>query len=252
MQTIIIQKENKEFIYDFCYEAYQSFSYLNWYHGKKYKIKFLSIKQLTDLYYEPQLENTICIGSIEFIHLVLIRLNVQIPKPINVPPELGISKFGTIKDLTFPCFIKPTDEIKLFDGTVIENKEQFKLIPELKSDTRLLIQGVQNYLSEYRCFVYKGKLMGIKHYQGDFELFPELDYIKWCINNYKNSPIAYTIDFGIVVAERNNLLHVTKLIEVHNFYSCGTYGFGGKELAYMLIDSWNELLNNNRPFNTIK
>lgn len=50
-----------------------------------------------------------------------------------------------------------------------------------------------------------------------------------------NSPIAYTLDVGIHFVD-NNL--VTSLIEVHDFFSCGLYGFDDKDKLPFMFYRW--------------
>ena len=56
------------------------------------------------------------------------------------------------------------------------------------------------------------------------------------IKNYTTSPKAYTLDIGV------NKKDGTFVIEVHNFFSCGLYGFSDhKLLPLMFISGWKEL-----------
>lgn len=60
------------------------------------------------------------------------------------------------------------------------------------------------------------------------------------IREYKSCPIAYTLDVGV---NSNN----TFIIEVHDFFSCGLYGFSdNKILPYMFSDWFDECVKNSR------
>ena len=50
--------------------------------------------------------------------------------------------------------------------------------------------------------------------------------------NYINSPIAYTIDIGVDYNCNNYL------IEVHNFYSVGLYGFFDYKMIPVMFNRW--------------
>jgi hypothetical protein len=175
---------------------------------------------------------------------------MNIPKPINIPDDLN--KFEYLqrsivtcykKDICrYPVFIKPKNDLKLFTGGVISSKTNLDLIlSEIKEDTLLLISEViDDIKSEYRCFIYKGKLQSLKFYNSDFKLFPDINTINLMINDYKNAPIAYTLDVGIIKNKENNK-YQTILIECHNFYSVGLYGFNNDNLIYMFIDAFDEI-----------
>ena len=90
--------------------------------------------------------------------------------------------------------------------------------------------------SEWRGFVHNKKLVGLNNYLGDFTVFPDVSIINKMIAEYKNSPPSYTID--VAVCE-----HGTVLLEVHNFVSCGLYGFNDhKLLPLMTINGWNDIV----------
>ena len=90
--------------------------------------------------------------------------------------------------------------------------------------------------SEWRVFVFNQTLYGIQNYSGDFTMFPDVKLIKEMIKNYNNNG-AYTLDIGI-----NN--DGTFIIECHDFFSCGLYGFSDyKMLPLMFINTWNKLIN---------
>ncbi len=245
---VIIQQENNEFPYEFpyefCYQANEAIRHINWYRNKIVHENWK--RSLEDLNYiklnKPK--KVLHVGSIEFIKKVFNGLKLELPKPINIPSELNQYEFlkrkismGYLKDLRFPCFIKPLNELKLFTGCLLEsNKDLSLLIPELKEDTELLISEPINIVSEWRGFVYKGKLVDCKHYSGDFKIGPDYNKAIEMIKSYTLAPVAYTLDIGIT--DNNE----TILVEVNDFYSVATYGFGGETYLNMLIDRWKEIV----------
>jgi len=246
MITFLIEKED-DYKFDFCWHLHEAINYNKWYYMKnvygilnipfKYKeSEFINLKKF---------KNLVPVGSVEFIHSFLKVNNFIIPNPLNIPDELnkyeylkryiGVKKF---KDLNIKnIFIKSNSEIKKFTGFIAENKEKALLFePNIKDDDEILYSDVINIESEYRCFIYKNELVGLKHYAGDFKQFPNLNIIKKAIKDYKTSPIAYTLDFGIT--DKNE----TILIEAHNFYSIGLYGFDNyKILPDMFISGFNHI-----------
>lgn len=254
MTDVVIQVVNKslnsypktgEWAGDYCYEAAKSFEEVNfWDRNPSFKIHVM-LWPLGDDVSEPRgsafRKDVIYVGSIEFLKMVARRIGFSMPFPLNIPTSIESYagrqiSYGKIKDITsYPVFIKPADELKLFPGGVISHEPSLT-IPELKEDTRLLISEVVDFVSEYRCFVFKGKLVGVRHYSGSFYYYPEIAIIENCIHNYFDAPVAYCIDFGITSDGK------TMLVEVNDFWSCGTYGFTGQTYAYMLVNRWREII----------
>ena len=94
--------------------------------------------------------------------------------------------------------------------------------------------------SEWRVFVYNGKMVGLQNYGGDYTIFPNKAKIQKLIHYYKSAPMAYTLDVGVNDYE-------TFVIEVHDFFSCGLYGFADHNIyPYMLYRWFHEYLNKNK------
>lgn len=152
--------------------------------------------------------------------------------PINVPTCLF--KYanrdifnGTEKDIKQLSFVKSNDKIKGFVDIAKEAPQGNYQISSIISDI----------VSEYRVFVYKGKIVGLKHYCGDFSVFPNINIINNIVKDYINQPIAYTLDVGI------DNLGITFIIEINQFFSCGLYGFDDyKILPYMYKSAFLELI----------
>jgi hypothetical protein len=244
MINILIEVDkDKQIVHDFCWYANQSIKFNEWYRNTKiFNVMYITIDNLID----KLLEDYIPIGSIEFVHKYMNLYNIKIPLPLNIPTELNKEKYlkrnifiGYKKDINkYPIFIKPNKDLKLFTGSEISSKNTLDLLlTEVKEDTELLISDVINIQSEYRCIIKQNKLMNLKHYLGDFKIFPNIDVIETMITDYKNAPIAYTLDVGIT--DKNE----TILIECHNFYSVGLYGFYDDKLVYMFIDAFNQFKN---------
>lgn len=247
MQHVIIQREPGKMLSDFCHQAAYSFAEINFWDKKiTYKVLFRAKADLV-LYLRPsQYKEVIFVGDIDFLKVVTTQLEIKLPKPLNIPASIEKYAgrkitYGTIKDVTsYPVFIKPAEELKLFPGGVISHEPSLT-IPELKPDTKLLISEVVNFVSEYRCFVLRGKIVGLKHYAGNFRYFIDPAVIENCIAEYTDAPCAYCIDFGLTGDGH------TKLVEVNDFFACGTYGFTGQEYAYMLVSRWREIIKQQDP-----
>lgn len=192
---------------------------------------------------EGNCENIIPVGSVEFVNTFFKeKLNIEL-KPINVPKILFPYAERRIVNLNkesydkipyiFPhhkkLFIKSNDKVKH-----LMTLDWFRLtdLNLINTENAQISEFIENIDSEYRCFVYKDKLIDIRRYSGDFTLFPNIRIIEAMIEVYKpNSPSTYTLDIGV---NKNGGVFV---IEVHDFYSCGLYGFNDlQNYPYMIID----------------
>lgn len=219
----LIQTIYGEVEHDFSFTLRKSIDWQNW--------KRMSKDFQVVLSNEINVEGCIPIGSNEFVRAYLFKYYNLSPKPINIPTLLLPEEFtgrkvinGTNKDIIGESFVKSNDEVKGFTEFCDEAPDGNYQISELVEID-----------SEYRCFVYHDELVGIQNYVGDFTLFPNVEKINKMIDTYKpDAPVAYTLDVGIVNGE-------TVVIEVHDFYSCGLYGFANHNiLPFMFIRWFNE------------
>jgi hypothetical protein len=91
------------------------------------------------------------------------------------------------------------------------------------------------FVSEYRGFVLDGEILGIRHYEGDFRVFPDVRVIDAAVATYSPSPSAYGIDFGIASEGQ------TLFFETNEVYSLGCYGLTPILYSSLLERRWNEL-----------
>lgn len=180
------------------------------------------------------------IGSVEFV-ISYFKNNFgenYVPKPINIPNELLKSNYTkrhvdniTIdddfkakhKNFKLKLFAKSNDFFK-YEKNGVYN-DGFSNMPNGNFQISSLIDG---FTSEFRCFVFDKKLLDVRQYDGDFTIQPNFNIIHEMIDDYQSSPYTYTLDVG--VTNKNE----TVIIEVHDFFSCGLYGFlATDKLPYM-------------------
>lgn len=215
----LIQTINGKVKHDFSFTLLESIEFQNWLRNdKSFEVCF------TD---EPTMPNYIPIGSVEFVSKYITDYYGITPKPKNIPFELIGKNWtgrtvvnGTEKDIIGEKFVKSNDMIKSFT-------EICKTAPE----GNYQISDLIDIESEWRAFVYEGKLVGLQNYSGEFDIFPNVDKVKAMINAYKTQPIAFTLD----VAISNN---DTVIIEVHDFFSCGLYGFSEHKILPFMFSKW--------------
>ena len=225
----LIQVVNGEIQFDFQWELIQAIKGTNWFRNEVIYEYVLS---------DVDLPNCIPIGSVEFTLNYMEKYYNKVIKPLHIPPILFQEKYLKRKceilhssqfEVMEPIFVKSVDKIKGFTEIV----EKGDKIPE----GNYFISEVIDIESEWRCFVYNEKLVGLQNYSGDFTLFPDVKLIEEIIYNYKEAPRAYTLDIGI---NENGIF----VIELHNFMSVGFYGFSDHKLIPLMFKSWvRECLN---------
>ncbi len=228
----LIQKIDGEIKHDFSFTLLESIRYQNWLHDDKNYIKYKTIEFKDDCF-KSHMNAYIPIGSVEFVTAFLQYFYEKTPKPINVPEVLFNSAYrnimnGTEKDINTlrgRWFIKSNDKIKEFSEIIDVNENTIIPPGNYQMSQYVDIQ------SEWRVFIYKGKLVGLHNYSGDFTRFPSVDTIKGMILKYKDAPIAYTLDVGV------NYFN-TFVIECHDFFSCGLYGFSDHTILPNMFQKW--------------
>lgn len=180
---------------------------------------------------------------------VFEMLGGLMPPPLDIPECLipfckREIKIGTLEELSntssFPIFVKPAETGKLFAGQVISCKEEldlFQYVDEMCGfQVKVFSSEVVKIISEFRCFVIRGEIYDCRKYKGEFSATPNFEFIKECVDSYKDAPVAYGIDFG--VTDKGD----TILIEANDGYSLGPYGFDCYNYTRMMILRWKELM----------
>lgn len=230
-----VQTENGKVVHDFAFHLIHAIEYQNWINGHiVYDYDFSD-----ELW--PNENHNYPIGNLQFVEDFLEKkgiLNHEMFKPINIPTELNKPEYTSRNVLTSnspqnpfdgPTFVKSASIFK-GEQSIINSGE---LVPF--DDNLYFFSEEVEIDSEYRGFVFNGELKGIQHYQGDFRILPDFGMIDRMIENYKDSPLAYTIDIGI---NKDSQF----LIEIHPFVSCGLYGFADyRVLTQMMIAGVNHI-----------
>jgi hypothetical protein len=222
----LIQTIDGEIKHDFSFTLLEAIRYQNCYRNEQV-CRFT----LTDSVKPEQnfRKSVIPVGSVEFVSNYLEKhLNLK-PVPWNVPellfPFAGRQIFNgthtTPRDRK--CFVKSNDTIKGFSdfvdpGTILP-AGNYQFSTEISMD------------SEWRCFVYWNDLVGLQNYSGDFTLFPDVNRIKEMIKDFYRAPVAYTLD--VFVNSEG-----TFVVEVHDFFSCGLYGFAVLRILSNMFAGW--------------
>lgn len=193
------------------------------------------------------------IGDLEFMRKALNYLGAsdKALTPIEVPDCLLefvgrlYSKYTGKELLCMPKefrekhFIKDVDHLKKFNNLLYLGNDIANM---LEPDTNYSVSSIVKFDSEFRVFVHRGEVRAVQNYLGDVLTFPKRDIIMDCVkrlNECMPELKSYTLDIGV----RSGL---TCVIEVHNFISCGLYGFYAEVLLGMLADGIEYELNYGR------
>lgn len=195
------------------------------------KIKIKKVPEL-GIFNNSDYKNWCPVGSIKFVHNYFRNYNIPIPKPINIPKSLFVLSglkpkiIGSNIKLNKISFIKSIEEAKHpLNGVKRETPEigQWQVTDYSES-----------FISEWRCFIHHNKIVDCKIYSGDWNFFPDIEFIKEAINRYSDSPVSYTLDIGIVEDKENK----HRIVECHDFYSCGLYGFNNEFKYPQMLSQW--------------
>lgn len=196
----------------------------------------------------------IIVGSVEATVEFFKYCGITIPKAISYPeslkPYLGRNifemNFGDLNKEYYPSFVKPASDIKLFTGDIVSHDDHiiYMISNGAKPDTKIHVSSLVDFITEYRCFVTRGELRGMKHYKGDFEVFPDMKIIHEMIEIFEKSgeaPWAYTIDVGV-----NEFDNSTLLVEVNDMWAIGSYGLDGDTYALLCARRLKEIAMKNK------
>jgi hypothetical protein len=247
----LIQKIDGEIRHDFSFALLESIRFKNWLmrgsKEDKIKVKFINtpeVKEPDDIYppivFKLFHSSYVPVGSVEFVTEFLQKFYGLTPKPRNVPEALFHPRYscrpifnGTDTDVTKlqgNWFVKTNDKIKGFAEILTCDKSHIWVLPKGTYQFSEFI----SINSEWRAFVYEGKLVGLQNYTGEFTVFPNVDAIKSMISAFEKSgeaPVAYTLDVGV------NDYH-TFVREAHDFFSCGLYGFANHAKLPIMLNKW--------------
>ena len=148
-------------------------------------------------------------------------------------------RLESIKATDLPLFIKPALEIKKFTGDIFKKQSHLDMLrsfDKCDDNTEVWISDILEFETEYRVFVSKGVIYGMKHYQGDYSKIIDIEEVKKMISAYKNCPSAYTLDVGLVKGK-------TLLVEVNDMWAIGSYGLDGRDYALLCARRMNEIMN---------
>lgn len=213
----------------------------NWLHPNETSIEIQSC-YFTDLT-DKNTKGTIAVGSIEFINKALaLGYGAGPMTPINIPSELFKDDYtgrrcAVVQDKEdIPKLFKEWGTPRLFIKSNSRLKTGYTDIysfrDNIPDDEEYFVSEPIDVISEWRCFVYRDVLKDIKNYSGDPWTLPKQSFVENCIKRIGDNLTAYTLDVAVTSDGKS------VVIEVHNFVSCGLYGFDNPSLIPMLVNGF--------------
>jgi len=178
--------------------------------------------------------NYVPIGSVEFVLEWLKLMGINSVSPLNIPQELWkfcereICLVNNLVELNGEWMVKDRNRIK-------SNHNRGLRLPQDIQGNYFATKWIDNVVSEWRVFIIDKEVRGIRCYSGDEWILPNKDYINTIVDTYDKR--CYTLD--VMVQDDGH----TEIVELHDFFSCGLYGFEDYAvLPKMWITTINELL----------
>lgn len=238
MYTYLLQKIDGEFQFDFVMETFNAINFANWYAGETVA-KYITCESINDVEVDNP-DYTIPVGSVEFcLEYYNKYLNLEI-KPINIPEELfelskrKIYKGNEKTEISNKTFAKSYDSIKGYVSIIQNNKN-------LPVGNYLFSEVIEDIDSEWRVFVMNNEIISIHNYVNSLGEYPDIEYLKKIVEKYSGKLGSYSFDVGV------NKELGTFLIEIHDFFATGFYGFRDyKKILIMTIMSHSRKVKNKK------
>lgn len=146
------------------------------------------------------------------------------------------TRLKDIKKEIPPFFMKPVED-KLAPAIVVNTWDDLHPYSLLPPETEIHCSEPVVFVSEWRCFLLYGKIIGLEFYFGDANVTCDQSVIDDAVNSFPNMPAGFCLDFGVTNDGR------TLLIEANDGYSLGSYGLEETLYVRLLTARWAELNN---------
>lgn len=199
---------------------------------------------------------TLVAGGLRVVEEAFRRLGVGVPDADGLPESLArfrgrkvwTSTWGALRSRyaqsgpPVPLFVKPLRRNKGFPALALYDADDVAAMRGRPDGEEVLVAEYVVFASEWRCFVCRGEILEISHYQGDCLTWPDAAVIRELLAAYRpHAPAGCGIDFGVLSSGR------TVLVEVNEGYSLGSYGLNAVEYSELLEARWNELMRGRIP-----
>ncbi len=195
---------------------------------------------------------TFIAGDVDAMHGAMRQLQIPIPAPDDYPEALRpylrrrvwTSTLGEVERALdsgelAPLFVKPAYRRKSFPGTVCYSDRDFAAFGHVSRRQPVHCSELVTWLSEYRVYVSRGRILAVDHYAGDRARRLDRAVVESAVTAHRRAgtaPSAYALDFG-VLADGS-----TALIEANDGFALGAYDIAPDLYTELLMERWRELL----------
>lgn len=235
----LLQTINHKIVHDFAFELTRAKKYYDWLGTESMTIRRHEGIDFSDV---RNYGRYIPVGSVEFVSAYLQIFYPQATAaltPMNVPAPLFPFTGRKIANVSSPegmdvfrncgrVFIKSLSTIKYHGNGIVDAGEDC---------TGYQVSELIDIVSEWRVFVFRGRIQHAANYAGDCLLFPDSERIREMVLALgDDAPAAWTLDVGVTAGGE------TVVIECHRFFSCGLYGFNDHAaIPKMFSQTWHEM-----------
>ncbi|HEX4607142.1 MAG TPA: ATP-grasp domain-containing protein [Urbifossiella sp.] len=199
----------------------------------------------------PLARDTLVAGGVPVVEAALAALGVPVPPADNLPDSLAAYRGRKVWTTTWgdlrarygrsgppaPLWVKARRRNKAVPSIAVYDAADIGASGNLPDALEVLVSEYVTFVSEWRCFVCRGRVIDLCRYQGDVFAYPDPKVVKAAVAAHaKAAPAGYGIDFGVLTDGR------TVLVEVNEGYSLNPYGLESMEYAELLEARWLELV----------
>lgn len=195
-------------------------------------------------------------GHIPVVLSALRQLGIEPPVPNDYPeclrPWLHRRMWtSTVSDLVRtlqeevarPFFAKPMGRHKRFRGHVFASWDDLRALGGASDHMQVICSDIVEWVSEYRVYVVRGQIVGMRHYLGDPQVPVDREQVEEAVVVFEASgdaPAGYGIDFGVLRTGE------TALVEINDGYALGSYGLEDDLYADLIIGRWCQMTEGKR------
>lgn len=199
----------------------------------------------------PLDRNTLVAGDVPVVLGALRQLGIEPPAPIDYPTSLQYllhrrvwaSTVKRLKDDIFegmgrPVFAKPLGRQKRFTGRVFASPDDLFHLEGTSGAASIHFSEVVEWVSEYRVFVVRGQVVGIRHYRGDPAVLLDEAVVAEAVAMLSASgegTAGYGLDLGVLSGGQ------TALVEWNDGFSLGSYELDPSHYTDLILARWLEM-----------
>ena len=138
-------------------------------------------------------------------------------------------------------FVKPVKE-KAFTGKVINGPADLVGCGSCYENYEVLCSEVLDIKREWRGFVYYGKLIDLRPYNGDWHYNYDSSIIDKAMEaflTWEDRPLACSLDFAVIVKDGKEK---TIFLEANDAFALGNYGLQHLDYAKLISARWSQIL----------